>query len=155
MSTEPIQISVHFAAPPEKLFDAFTVKEDLEAWFAGTATVNSVNGGAWRYTFPPAMAASGHFLTVDRPHEIVWTWEESIMDDALEVQPEPVFALPVVTIRYTFEADGEGTLMHIEESGHGTDEIRAMNEQGISGMITTLRAWVENGVGIDWSAAPA
>lgn len=154
MTTEPITKSVRFHASPEKLFDAFTVKGDLESWFAGTATVDAAAGGSWRYTFPPTMAAAGHFLTVNRPHELVWTWEESIMDDTLDAQPAPEFEMPVVTIRYTFEPDGDGTWMHIEESGHGTDEVRAMNEQGINGMITPLRAWVEDGIGIDWSATP-
>lgn len=151
MSTAPIIRDVKLNAPPEKVFDAFSAKVDLEAWFAARAEVNAVDGGKWHYTWPPHMAASGTFIKVDWPHELLWTWEESIQDDTLAEQPAEMLTMPVVTLHYRFEAEGDGTVLHIEESGHERPEIREMNEQGIDGMIPTLRAWVENGERVDWS----
>lgn len=154
MSTEPIKRSVKFAATPEAVFDAYTVKDHLEGWFAQTATVNAVDGGSWHFTWPPHMAASGRYLTVNRPHELMWTWEESIQDDTLDVQPEMDFEMPVVTNRYVIEPDGEDAILHIEESGHKHEDIREMNVTGIDQMIDALRVWLEYGNRIDWDNLP-
>ena len=129
-------------ALPEKVFDAYTVKADLEKWFAHEATIDPSNG-TWRYTWPGGMAAAGRILEAQRPNRLVWTWEKSITADA-------VFESNVV-ITYTFEATDGGTRMHVVESNHATQEAADMSAKGVDQMIGTLRAFVEDGKAVDWS----
>lgn len=149
MTPEPIIREVMLHAPPEDVFDAYTSIAELKKWFAHTAEIDLRPGGAWRFTWPPAMAASGHVVAVERPHLYVWTWEESIEETTRHI--EAAFDHPVVTNRYTFTPQNSGTVFRIEESGHGTEDVRAMNEPGIDQMIETLRAYLELGEVVDWS----
>ncbi|MGA9520479.1 MAG: SRPBCC domain-containing protein [Myxococcaceae bacterium] len=142
----PIIKELTLNASPEKVFDAYTVKSELEKWFAHEATIDPTADGAWRYTWPGGMAAEGRILEAQRPNRLVWTWEKSITVNA-------VFESNVVNT-YTFEAFEGGTRMRIEESNHETQQGRDMSEGGIDQMISTLRAFVENGTAVDWSRMP-
>ena len=134
----PVTAEATFAAPPELLFDAFTDPKHLQRWFARTATIDLSPGGAWRFEFTDDMSAAGHVREAERPSRYVWTWEESVTG--------PHTMPSNVQITYTFSPIDGGTLMQIEESGHETEQIREMNEQGVAGMIDQLRAYVEDRV---------
>ena len=145
-SVPPIIKELTLAAPPEKVFDAYTVKADLEQWFAQKAAIDPTAGGTWRYEWPGGLAAEGRILEAQRPHRLVWTWEKSFTGGA-------VYASSVVNT-YTFEATEGGTRMRIEESNHTSQEMRDMSEGGIDQMLSTLRAYVERGTAVDWSQQP-
>lgn len=143
----PVVLDATFAAPPEALFDAFTETEHLTRWFAQNARIEATPGGTWRYEWPGDLAAEGRILEADRPSRLVWTWERSISG--------PHQMDSDVTITYTFEPDDGGTRMHIEEAGHETAEIRDANVSGVQQMLTTLRAYLEDGTAVDWTAPPS
>lgn len=144
----PIIKELTLAAPPEKVFDAYTVKAELERWFTEDASIDLSGEGAWRYTWPGGLAAEGRILEAQRPQRLVWSWERSISG-------EGVSASNVVNT-YTFEAIAGGTRMRIEESNHDSQEMRDMSEGGIDQMLSTLRDYLEHGKVVDWSkpAAP-
>lgn len=146
----PVIHEADLACTPEAAFDAFTDPDHVRAWFAHEAEIDLRPGGAWRFTWPGGMSAAGHVIEAERPDagpgRYVWTWEESIHPGG--VMPSDV------RIDYTFTPVEGGTRLRIEESGHDTAEIRDMNEEGVAGMIPTLRAWVEQGTRVDWSTMP-
>ncbi|WP_226346574.1 SRPBCC family protein [Agilicoccus flavus] len=143
----PVVLDATFAAPPDAVFDAFTRAEHLTRWFAARARIDATPGGTWRYEWPDDLAAEGRVLDADRPNRLVWTWEASISG--------PVQMDSDVTITYTFEPDGDGTRLHLEEVGHDTAEIRDANASGNEQMLATLRAYLEDGTTVDWAAPPS
>lgn len=150
-NVNPITRSIELDASPEVVFDAYTNKQHLEKWFAETAEINLTDGGEWRIEWPGGMAAEGHVIEASRPDRYVWTWEKSIGRD-----PEGnEWAQPsMVTNTYIFTDIGDGrTRFDIEESGHDSQEARDMSEGGVDQMLGTLRAFVEDGVEIDWKQA--
>jgi uncharacterized protein YndB with AHSA1/START domain len=146
----PIIKTTTLAATPEALFDAYTDPEQLEKWFAVSATIDLRENGAWRYEFGGGLAAEGRVLEAVRPGRFVWTWEKSITPDQDGV--EQVYESEVVNT-YTFEAVDGGTQFTIEETHHASQEVRDMSEGGIDEMLTTLKAFVEDGIGIDQAQA--
>lgn len=153
MTSQPITRDEVFKATPDELFDAFTVQEQVTQWFAQHADIDAHTGGWWTFNWPPHMAARGRYLTVDRPNHLVWTWEASIQDT--RVAPGAGEIESSVILDYTFTAlDNGQTHIHIEESGHGTEEIARMNATGIDLMLTTLRQFLEEGKSVDWTTAP-
>ncbi len=147
----PIVTEAVLAASPEALFDAFTDPRRLCDWFAQEASIDLRPGGAWRFGWPGGMAAEGRVVAAERPGRYEWTWERSVTGTQ-DLRSD-------VRLRYSFtrEQDGGGqavTRMRIEESGHETAAIRDMNATGINQMLATLRAYVEHGTTIDWTATP-
>jgi uncharacterized protein YndB with AHSA1/START domain len=138
--TAPIVKDVALKATPEDVFDAYTDPARLKEWFALTVDADLRESGRWMMTFPETMGAEGRYLTVERPNRLVWTWEKSMQDYTKGVQPGEEH--PVVTMDYTFEAMDGGTAFHLVESGHGSEPVRTMNEQGIDGMMKTLAAFL-------------
>ncbi|HLT29015.1 MAG TPA: SRPBCC domain-containing protein [Myxococcaceae bacterium] len=141
---EPITMELTLKASPERVYDAYTLKSELELWFAQQATISAEAGGRWRYTWPGEMAAEGRILEAERPHHLVWSWEKSI-------QGEHEVASQVVNT-YTFEAVEGGTRMRLVESQHDSRAMRDMSVGGIEQMLVTLRAFLEEGTVVDWDA---
>lgn len=149
---ESIERTVEFQVNPEILFDAFTVPANVEQWFAQRVESEPRPGGSWTYDWPGFLQAKGRYLTIERPSLLVWTWDESIQDSRVGSVPE--HAHPPVTMTYRFSPVDGGTQLHIVESGHESEEIANMNASGIDQMLVTLRAYVEDGTKVDWSATP-
>lgn len=142
----PIIMELTLKAPPERVYDAYTVKAELEKWFAQEATLTAAPGGTWRYTWPGEMAAEGRIVEADRPHLLAWTWEKSIQGTHV--------ADSKVLNTYTFEPVEGGTRMRLVESLHESQAMRDMSVGGIEQMLETLRAFVEEGTEVDWDALP-
>ncbi|HLU34777.1 MAG TPA: SRPBCC domain-containing protein [Thermomicrobiales bacterium] len=147
----PIVKETVLNATPEQVFDAYTDPKQLEKWFARAATIDLRANGAWRFDFGGGLAAEGRVLEAERPTRFVWTWEKSISPDENGV--EQVLESDIVNT-YQFEPVDGGTRFTIEERNHASQEIRDMSVGGIDQMIATLRAWLEDGVAVDWRQAP-
>lgn len=143
----PIRTTVYLNAPCERVYDAFATSAGVESWFARGFSVS--DDGAWSMDFGGGVGAAGRVLEAARPDRYVWTWEVS---RGVDEQGQPWEVASMVTITYTYTAEDGGTRFEIEEAGHATEEVRAMNESGIEGMIPLLRAWVEDGRAVDWDA---
>jgi uncharacterized protein YndB with AHSA1/START domain len=81
-----------FATTPDRLFDAFVNPDVLTQWFAETAETDPRPRGTWCFDFGEAGGGriSGSYVLVQRPHRLVWTWNEWNIDEAGEpVSPDP------------------------------------------------------------------
>jgi uncharacterized protein YndB with AHSA1/START domain len=117
MTDTTITITRTVAAPPERVFDAWTDVEQLAAWwwpqFAGTTyAVDARAGGGYRIASPAIGATvTGVYTEVDRPRRLVFTWvwqdddsPEQAVEDTVVVTFEPEGSATVVRVDHTSEA---------------------------------------------------
>ena len=123
MSTSTITITRTVAAPPERVFAAWTDAEQLAAWWwpqlgGTTYDVDARLGGRFRiHSSGIGATVTGVYTEVEPPRRLVftWSWED-------EGEPEAVVEDTVVV---TFEPDDGGTLVtvahtsvaHVPEGG--------------------------------------
>jgi uncharacterized protein YndB with AHSA1/START domain len=144
--TAPTEIIVtrHFAATPDRVFEAYTDPALVRQWWCGpdeewiTCEVDLRVGGAWRWVFRhhavddgPAFEVGfhGEYLEVDGPGRLVWT-------EVFEGVPDPGPDGAVVNTM-TLTRDGDLTLLR-QVSVCPSAEVRDMILQ--SGMETGMQA---------------
>lgn len=118
--TLSLEISRHFAAPPERVFDAWLGKEWGE-WLPPRAAHCAVTlieprvGGRYivTMTMPDGrtIEISGVYRELVRPEKLSLTWLGS-------------YSSQETVITLTFEPDVTGTLMRLRQDGFGTAELR-------------------------------
>jgi len=149
MPLEPIRREETFRATPDELFDAFTVPHLVTRWLAQRADIDARPGGWWTFTWPPHNAASGRYLTVDRPSHLVWTWTAEVRNIGLA--PEGGETNPEVTRDFTFEALPSGeTRFVLQEIGNQDDAHRKARARDIDTMLQHLRDFIERDERVDW-----
>lgn len=149
MTLDPITREDTFRATIDELFDAFTVPHLVTRWYAQQADMDARPGGWWTFTWPPHRAASGRFITVDRPHHLVWSWDDSMQDTRRA--PEGGETHPRLTMDYTFETLPNGEVrFSLNERGHDDDALRAQHSDGIDRMLEHLHDFVEKGEHVSW-----
>jgi uncharacterized protein YndB with AHSA1/START domain len=128
-------------APRERVYDAFTQAEELDAWFTTGAEVDPRPGGEMRWRWkewgPNRVTAEdrGPVLEARRPERYVFGWQE---------------ALGGTTVELDFEEHPEGTVVRLHEHGYAdTPEGWAGFSECSTGWgeaLTLLKFWVEHGV---------
>jgi uncharacterized protein YndB with AHSA1/START domain len=120
------------AAPPERVFDAFTDPAGQRAFYGTDAPGWIVEsrcdlrvGGVWSVSFGPSPGELYHhrhvFEAIDRPRRILLTSTETRLDgSSFET-----------TLEFTFEPRGERTLMTVVQSGFPTEELRDEHTVGL------------------------
>jgi uncharacterized protein YndB with AHSA1/START domain len=108
-----LEISRHFAASPERVFDAWLDKRWGE-WLppklarCEVASIEPVIGGAYlvQMTMPDGrtIEISGKYKEITRPKKLVLTWMGNYNNQET-----------IITV--TFRADGNGTLMTLRQDG--------------------------------------
>ena len=131
-----LRIVRRFAAPPERVFAAWTDPALAARWLfrggptseAGRTELDARPGGAWTITDRREGAdytASGEYLEVDPPRRLVFTFAM------------PQFSPNSDTITVELAADGDGTLMTFTQAGGDiTDELRQTPPDAESGSAT-------------------
>jgi uncharacterized protein YndB with AHSA1/START domain len=71
---DPVEVSVHIAAMPETVFSYFTDPVRYVQWMGSEATLEPVAGGAYRVWMRDGVETCGHFVEVDPPYRVVFTW---------------------------------------------------------------------------------
>jgi uncharacterized protein YndB with AHSA1/START domain len=136
-----IQKELFIAAPPERVYRAFTSKEDLERWFVTTATLEPRPGGVfnlwWKENHVP-----GEFVALDPPRSLAFTWDDG-----------PGFSLTTCTIEFIPENDG--TLLRLTHTGFLDGENWDQLYDGVNGGWTmelgNLKTWLETGIEKSWT----
>jgi uncharacterized protein YndB with AHSA1/START domain len=72
--TDPIEVSLHIAAPPETVFSYFTDPARYVQWMGNHATLEPAPGGSYRVVMRGGVEAAGEFIEVEPPHRLVFTW---------------------------------------------------------------------------------
>jgi glutathione S-transferase len=122
------------AAPPEVLFDAWTIAERLTSWWGprpvtcAAATIDARVGGAYRIEnrVPDGsiVVIEGTFTKVERPDVLAFTWSVGGAEHSH------------VTVR--FERRGEATEVVILHEKIGSETIRDSHEAGWQGCLDGL-----------------
>ena len=140
--TEPLRLEVRrrIAAPPERLFEAWTEPAQLLAWWGPRnvdctlAEVDLRVGGRYRLgdALPDGreMIISGEFLVVDPPHALAYSW--SLDPDAAATER--------VTVR--FEPHGTQTEVVVVHERIADEPSREAHAQGWAGCLDGLTSYL-------------
>lgn len=152
-----IEKEIVIDASPERVFDAFTQPDLLEKWFVSEATVDLQLGGSWRFTWEPEERIGGEYVVIDRPHRLVWTWNEWWLDERGEPRGDEGAERVMTTCEVVFEPEGDGTRIRLIHTGYPQtpdwDDSYNGTDSGWDEELEHLRAWIEEGTVRRWEAA--
>ena len=133
-----LELTRHFDAPPERVFDAWLSKSWGD-WAGPAGTTGEVTllepkvGGRYRLAMRKPdggmLAVGGVYREIARPSKLVMTWKwEHGQDETL--------------ITLTFRASGKGTELRMRHEGFTTEGDRNAHNSGWNGTLDKLAAWV-------------
>ena len=137
-----LEIIRNFNAPPERLYDAWTVPEQVAQWFGpesvsiGEHNFETKENGAWRTEFLGEAGsrhiATGIYKVLDRPNKLVtsWRWET---DGVLGEETE---------LTLTFESIPSGTRMTLVHTRFTEADTRDHHHSGWTSTITCLENYI-------------
>lgn len=128
-------------ATPQRLFDAWTVPEQLRQWWGPQsvvcidAAVDLRVGGEYRIAnqFPDGKVLwiSGEFEAIERPRRLVYTWRVSSAAGQFE------------RVSVNFEAQGQSTEVIVTHEHVSSAQLRDLHEQGWGGCLDGLVRYVD------------
>lgn len=135
--TESVEVRRFIAAPPRRVFDAWTDANVIPQWFKpGGVPLRHVElelrvGGRWRMTMGTPgdreLAGWGEFREIERPRRIVYTWNWI---------PDPVGRETVVTVDF-IERD-RGTEIVIHHEGFPAARARDQHRGGWAACLAAM-----------------
>jgi uncharacterized protein YndB with AHSA1/START domain len=69
-----LEVSVHIAADPQTVFAYFTDPARYIRWMGTDAKIAPEPGGVYRVFMRAGVETAGHFVEVDPPRRLVFTW---------------------------------------------------------------------------------
>jgi uncharacterized protein YndB with AHSA1/START domain len=152
MDKDSIEREIVIEAPVETVWSIVTEPQHIVRWFANQAVVDLRPGGDITLTFESGIEGKGTVERVEPPSLFSFRW----------VSPEPERDMEAAQghftlVEFTLEAQGEGTLLRVAESGftslEGTDEQNAaLAERHVGGWSMFLDRLAELATSAD---APA
>jgi uncharacterized protein YndB with AHSA1/START domain len=145
-----LQIRHTFAAPRQRVFDAWARREQLERWMCKDVPSHQVihhqqdirPGGRWRMEIrDPAKNevywGEGTYLEVKPPEKIVftWSWFKEVAG-AANVDMHPESTVTEVTVEF-FER-GQQSEIVLTHRGLGSEKLRKDHEGGWAGCLREL-----------------
>jgi uncharacterized protein YndB with AHSA1/START domain len=140
--THLLRVERRFAAPPDRVFAAWTSAEELSAWCAPPPATPDAEadvrvGGRWRIVMSAPDGSQhrvgGTYREIDPPRRLVFTWQwENIPD----------FPETIVTVEFTARADGGTDLLLVHE-GLPSDESGQQHREGWDGCLDKLKGVVD------------
>jgi uncharacterized protein YndB with AHSA1/START domain len=70
---EPIRASVVIDAEPSEVYEYFTIAEAMVLWMGQSSSLDPVPGGEFAVNVN-GVAVRGHYLVLDPPNRLVFTW---------------------------------------------------------------------------------
>jgi glutathione S-transferase len=140
MTVAPLVLNRHFNAAPERVFAAFTEKEQMQSWYGPEnmtvphCEVDPRVGGAYRIELHGAAGnvsiVTGVFKEIEAPRKLVFTW--GWLNGAGR-NPETVVALTLTP------RDG-GTDLELVQTGFLQEEFRVGHQDGWTSGFKSLEA---------------
>lgn len=137
-----LRMTRRFAAPPERVFEAWTSAEALKRWappgdLESPATeVDLRVGGRYRIQMrmPDGMLiqVGGVYREIDAPRRLVYTWK---WDQPMEA--------PEMVVTVEFRQVDDGTELVLTQTGFADAESRERHDHGWSGSFVKLAEEVE------------
>ncbi len=131
---DPIIVEGYFAAPPDKVFEAWTDPTIVVKWFGykanslHSATIDLRPGGSWRFVRQDDGTSSvgfeGEYHDIQPGERLVFSWSHVVTyaDGARE-------ATPSSRVEVEFTPKGSGTFVRLVHSSISSDDAR----KGIGG----------------------
>lgn len=138
-----LKLSRRFAAPRERVFDAWTNPDVLREWWAAQpqwegagAEVDLRLGGRYRLSMRDTEKGSvhtvgGEYKEINPPERLAYTW-------SWEGNPEEMTGSDETLVVVEFREDGDGTEVVVTHSGFANEQIRDMHTDGWNGTLNTL-----------------
>ena len=137
-----VQIDRTFAAPVERVFDAWTSEEVLKRWFhaereweTSEASVDLRVGGDLRVVMrnpekDEEYGGGGRYTVIEPPDRLAftWVWDREAHESLIEIE---------------FEEEGDGTLVRFTHSGLLDEEAVRSHEHGWNGCFENLERALE------------
>lgn len=144
MVTDQIERDIVIAAPRERVWEVVTQAEHLGSWFADAgADIDLRPGGELALHWKEMGTSRGRVETVERPARFAFRW--------VHVGDEPPREGNSTLVVFTLTPDGDGTRLHVAESGFASLEVSAekraerveMNTDGWRMKLDELREYAE------------
>jgi uncharacterized protein YndB with AHSA1/START domain len=150
-----VELEVHIAAPPERVFQAITDPRQLLQWWGQRGMYQTTKwtsdlrpGGRWLSEGVSDKDGSpfqvgGEYLEVDPPRRLSYTWNPSWASHLKTV------------VQWSLEAANGGTRARVRHSGFAGDAAQATgHSQGWERVISWMQAFVEKGITVADRPAP-
>jgi uncharacterized protein YndB with AHSA1/START domain len=140
-----LELTHRFAAPRERVFEAWTNPELLRKWWAAGATwdtpraeVDAREGGRYRLSMRTdegeVHTVFGEYREVRPPERLsyTWSWEEG-PGPAMEGSENTLVVVD-------FIEDGDGTLVKLTHSGFANAELKDLHVHGWQAVLANLES---------------
>lgn len=121
IAPDVLEVSVHIAADPQTVFAYFTDPRRYVRWMGTDAKIEPEPGGLYRVFMRDGVETAGHFLEVDPPRRLVFTWGWS---DDENVPPGST------RVEVSFTAEDGGTRLVLRHHDLPTQAQRAHHGAG-------------------------
>jgi len=127
--TPAVAVSVHIAAPPQRVFGYLTDAARYVEWMGCEALLEPVPGGVYRVAMRDGFAAAGTFTEVEPARRIAFTWGwdgEEAAQRVLHAGARQGGGVPAGSTRVvvTLDEDGGGTRLALRHDGLPSPELR-------------------------------
>ena len=139
-----IEREIVIAAAADRIFAALTVPEELERWFATSATGVAQPGEPLRVFWEGDGHVDGHYVEVSPPERLVYEWHNPPGTTRISVQLAPENGGTRLTLTVIGYGDGEDW-----------DALYNGESQGWGPLLGALKKWVEMGEPTSWLPAGA
>ena len=124
MNGPTLERTVHIAAPPEVVWEFWTVAERMCEWWGADAELDPTPGGTMRVTLGGGGVMAGRYVELDPPRRLVFRFGWEATAGAPVVPPEST------TVEVVFGADGDGTVLTLRHFGLPAGDAEAQHRSG-------------------------
>jgi len=122
-------------APPSEVFDMFIDAEKLVRWIGISADLEPRADGRFSFELMPGQYCHGHYVLVDRPRRVVFTWGWS--DPSMGVPP----GSSEVDVTFEPEDSGRRTRLRLVHRGlPDAEQGRVLHDDGWTRFLARLQA---------------